>query len=175
MSLPDGLETLEYWTFRGCGLRRFSIPKSVKRVCSCAVWSCRSLEEIEIQGEDTVLEDLIANLCGGYRLLTRGNYPVDVLLRAAAGTFLQKCMASVPEDFRETAKFLALARRCAEGDPDAMWAIGDYFTDLGAQPFYELAANFWRYRAYQRGSADAKVWFRQLGQRRTACGGCRRS
>ena len=158
--LPVGLEVLERWTFSGCGLRRLSIPKSVKRVCSCAVWGCRSLEVIEIQGEDTVLEDLIAYRCDGYKLVTRGNYPIDGLFRATAGTFLQKCAASVPEDFRETAEFLALAQRCAEGDPDAMWAMGNHFAGLGAQPFYELASNFWRYRAYQRGSSDAKVWFR---------------
>ena len=155
-----GLEELERWTFCGCGIRRLTIPKSVKRVCSCAIWNCRSLEVIEVEGEGTVLEDLIAYRCDGYKLVTRGNRPIDDICRATVGAFLQRKEAPVPEGFQETAQFRMLAQRCADGDSDAMWAMGDHFTGLGAQPFYELAANFWRYRAYQRGSSDAKAWFR---------------
>lgn len=158
--LPEGLEELERWTFCGCGIRRLTIPKSVKRVCSCAIWNCRSLEVIEVEGEGTVLEDLIAYRCDGYKLVTRGNRPIDDICRATVGAFLQRKEAPVPENFQETAQFRMLAQRCADGDSDAMWAMGDHFTGLGAQPFYELAANFWRYRAYQRGSSNAKVWFR---------------
>lgn len=158
--LPKGLELLDCGTFSGCGLRRLTIPASVKRVKSWALWNCRALETIEVEGENTVLDDMIAQRCGSYKLITRGNYPIDELYRATAGTFLQRGVVSVPDDFQETAEFRALAQRCAEGNPRAMWAMGNYFAGLGTQPFYELAANFWRYRAYQRGSTDAAVWFR---------------
>ena len=42
-----------------------------------------------------------------------------------------------------------------------MWAMGNYFAGLAEHPFYELAANFWRYRAYQKGSSAAKDWFQR--------------
>lgn len=39
-----------------------------------------------------------------------------------------------------------------------MLELADYFEGLGAEAFYGCAANFWRYRAYKYGNADAGAW-----------------
>lgn len=160
--LPAGLEVLKGCAFYNCGIRRLTIPEGVRRVESCAIWNCSSLEEVEILGKNTVLEERIVHMCNNkYRLRVHGEYPIDALFRATTGAFLQRKDVQVPTDFLESENFLTLARRCAEGEPDAMWAMGNYFAGLAEHPFYELAANFWRYRAYQKGSSAAKDWFQR--------------
>ena len=98
--LPAGLEVLKGCAFYNCGIRRLTIPEGVRRVESCAIWNCSSLEEVEILGKNTVLEERIVHMCNNkYRLRVHGEYPIDALFRATTGAFLQRKDVQVPTDF----------------------------------------------------------------------------
>lgn len=87
---------------------------------------------------------------------------IDEQLHMRGLTFLHRIRVEAPEKPHwKSAKFRKLAKHCSAGNADAMWVLGNYFVSLGTQPFYECAANFWRYRAYQKRHAEAEQWFLQ--------------
>ncbi len=61
--------------------------------------------------------------------------------------------------------FKQLTAGCAKGDADAMNALANWFGKLSrkwfASKFYDRAANYWRYRAYRKGQAEAVAWFKR--------------
>ena len=159
--LPDGLEALERRTFMNCALKRITIPETVKRIESGAFHGCKALEYIAVLGEDTEIEmGAFPRSAGELQIQLPKDFRIDELLHLRGLTFLRQVRAEMPEERHwESADFIRMAKRCTGGDADAMWTFGNYFLNLGSHPFFEYAANFWRYRAFQKGHSAAEAWF----------------
>ena len=159
--LPEGLEVMERRTFMDCGLKRITIPKTVKRIESGAFYGCKALKYITVLGEDTKIEmGAFPRSANELQIQLPKDFRIDELLHLRGLTFLQRVRAEMPQKrYWESAEFIKMAKRCTYGDADAMWAFGNYLLRLGSHPFFEYAANFWRYRACQRGHSDAEAWF----------------
>lgn len=159
--LPEGLEVLERRTFMDCGLKSITIPATVKRIESGAFYGCKALKEIYVLGDDTEIEmGAFPRSAGELQIHLPKDFRIDELLHLRGLTFLRRVRAEMPQKrYWESAEFIKMAKRCTYGDADAMWAFGNYLLRLGSHPFFEYAANFWRYRACQRGHSDAEAWF----------------
>ena len=69
---------------------------------------------------------------------------------------------NIPESHNEKdSEFIALSQQCRKGDTNAMLAMSDYFEkkhEIYKEKFYELAANFWRCLACEKGNKEARNW-----------------
>ena len=159
--LPKGLEVLEHRTFMDCGIQRITIPETVKRIESGAFYGCKSLKDIYVLGEDTEMEmGAFPRSAKDLRIHLQKDLRFDEQLHLRGFTFLQQVRAEMPEErYWVSADFIKMAGCCTSGDADAMWSFGSHLLSLGEHPFYECAANFWRYRACQKGHAAAQRWF----------------
>lgn len=159
--LPEKLEVLEARAFMNCGIRKITIPRAVKRVESTAFWGCKSLKEVHILGENTKVEAGAFYQCPeDIQLLFHKNLRIDEQLHLRGMTFLRQTRTEMPQARHwESADFKEKAKRCVSDNADAMWSFGNELLRLGTHPFYEYAANFWRYRAFQKGHPAAKAWF----------------
>ena len=159
--LPKGLEVLEHRTFLRCGIQRITIPGTVKRIESGAFYECKSLKDIYVLGEDTEIEmGAFPRSAKDLRIHLQKDLRFDEQLHLRGITFLQQVRVELPKERHwESADFIKMAQRCTCGDADAMWSFGNYLLRLGSHPFFEYAANFWRYRACQKGHSDAEAWF----------------
>ena len=159
--LPEGLEVMERRTFMDCGLKRITIPKTVKRTESGAFYGCKALKEIYVLGDDTEIEmGAFPRSASELQIHLPKDFRIDEQLHLRGLTFLRQVRAEMPVDrYWESANFIKMAKRCTCGSADAMWTFGNYLLSLGTHPFYEYAANFWRYRACQKGHSDAEAWF----------------
>ena len=159
--LPETLEVLKSRTFLDCGIQRITIPKTVKKIETMAFYGCRFLKEISVLGVDTEIEmGAFLRMPSNLQIYLPKQLRIDERLHLQGITFLQQVRTEVPEDCCwKSEEFLKMAQNCALGDAEAMWSFGNYLLSLGSHPFYEYAANFWRYRACQKGDPDAKNWF----------------
>lgn len=157
--LPEGLEVLENRTFIDCGIQRITIPKTVRRIESAAFSGCKFLQDVSVLGEDTQIEmGAFPRSAKDLRIRLPKEPRFDEKLHMRGFTFLQPTRVELPEGrYWESAGFINMAKGCA-GGADAMWAFGNYLLGLGSHPFYECAANFWRYRASQKGQSAALKW-----------------
>lgn len=86
------------------------------------------------------------------------------LCRFRGRSFLAPTRCGLPVDdiYWLDGKFQAIAGQCGAGRVEAMEEMSAFFdAKHQADPetaFYRLAANFWRYRAYEQGSGEAKRW-----------------
>ena len=158
--LPESLEVLEARAFMDCGIRRITIPETVKRIESTAFGGCKSLKEVYILGDNTTIEAGAFYRCpNDMQILLHKKLRIDEQLHLRGMTFLRQIRVELPEERHwESAEFIKLAK-CCSGDVEVMWSLGNYFSGLGEHPFYEYAANFWRYRAFQKGHTKAEMWF----------------
>lgn len=159
--LPEGLEVLERRTFMDCGIQRITIPATVKRIESGAFYKCKALKEIYVLGEDTEIEmGAFPRSANELQIQLPKDFRIDELLHLRGLTFLRRVRAEMPQKrYWESAEFIKMAKRYTCGSADAMWAFGNYLLHLGSHSFFEYAANFWRYRACQKGHSDAEAWF----------------
>lgn len=159
--LPEGLEVLERRAFMDCGLKRITIPETVKRIESGAFYGCKSLKEVFVLGDDTEIEmGAFPRSANELQIHLKKDLRIDEQFHLRGITFLQQIRAGVPEERHwESVDFKEKAKRCASGDADALWNFGNHLLSLGTHPFYEFSANFWRYRARQKGNPDAEAWF----------------
>lgn len=162
--LPEGLKALERRTFMECGIQRITIPETVKRIESGAFYGCKSLKDIYVLGDDTQIEmGAFPRSAKDLRIHLQKDLRFDEQLHLRGFTFLQQVRVEMPKErYWESADFIKMARCCICGDADAMWSFGNYLLNLGAHPFYEYAANFWRYRACQKGHSAAQSWLLRL-------------
>lgn len=159
--LPKGLETLESRTFLDCGIQRITIPETVKRIESGAFYGCKSLKDVYVLGENTKIEmGAFPQSAKDLRIHLPKELRFDEQLHLRGFTFLQQTRTEMPQQrYWQSDEFLQMAECCACGDADAMWSLASYLLSLGTLPFYAYAANFWRYRAYQKGHPAAEKWF----------------
>ena len=159
--LPKGMEVLEHRTFIDCGIQRITIPETVKRIESGAFYGCKSLKDIYVLGEDTEIKmGAFPRSAKDLRIHLQKDLRFDEQLHLRGITFLQQVRIEMPEERHwEAADFIMQAQYCTSGDADAMWSFGNYLLSLGEHPFYERAANFWRYRAFQKCHVAAQSWF----------------
>ena len=158
--LPEGLEVLERRTFMDCGLKSITIPATVKRIESGAFYGCKALKEIYVLGDDTEIEmGAFPRSASELQIHLPKDFRIDELLHLRGLTFLRRVRAEMPQKrYWESAEFIKMAKRCTCGSADAMWSFGNYLLRLGSHPFFEYAANFWRYRACQKGHPVAEAW-----------------
>ena len=159
--LPEGLEVLERRTFLDCGIQRIIIPETVKRIEGGAFYGCKSLKEVYVLGDDTEIETgAFPQSASDLQIHLKKNLRLDEQLHLRGFTFLRQIRAEMPQEQHwESADFKEKAKRCVSDDADAMWSFGNYLLSLGTHPFHECAANFWRYRACQKGHPTAEAWF----------------
>lgn len=144
--LPDSLQQLDRFSFRECGLASIVIPAGVRRIHQCAFFNCVNLSEIRVEGADDAVR--VAALT----------------LRVRGQTFLAPVHCLPPEDEHDwrSGEFRALAAACGTGNAQAMERMVAFFEEKHRaapdEPFYPLAANFWRYRAYEWGSIEQQKW-----------------
>lgn len=161
--LPPKMEVLGSRSFMECGIRRITIQKSVKRIESEALYSCKSLEKVAVLGKDTSICDGAFYNCPFQMEIVTSRMPrYDERLHWFGAAFLYGACKTLPGGGHCGDRlFRHHAKGCAEGDVRAMWELGNYFANLGGHEFYTYAANFWRYRAVRRGFAPAKKWLEQ--------------
>ena len=159
--LPKDLEVLECRTFIDCGLQRITIPETVKRIESGAFHGCKFLKDVYVLGENTQIEmGAFPQSAKELQIHLPKDLRIDEQLHLRGITFLRQVRVEMPEERHwERADFIQSAKCCSSGDAEAMWSFGNYLLGLGSHPFYECAANFWRYRACQKGHAAAQRWF----------------
>lgn len=150
--LPEGLSVIRNRAFIDCGFSEIILPGSIQTVETGAFCDCKHLTEIKRKdGTDLVQARLDS-------------------LKMRNRTFLFPCACKLPlEKHWKTREFIALAKKCRYGKPEAIQRMADYFerkAELYPQTsFYRAAFHFWTYRAYERGSKKAKgyleTWFRE--------------
>lgn len=160
---PEGIEILKTRTVIDCSLRKVTIPISVKKIEAAAFMDCEKLEKVLILGKDTVIEKAAFCRCAqNLEIVSARSLRWDEQLHLQGKTLLVRTRTFRPgkEHWKEP-QFLDYAKKCAAGDADAMWKFAEYFGSLGEETFYQYMANFWRYRAEQKGCAAAKKWLNQ--------------
>lgn len=159
--LPDSLEIIHMRAFQHTGIRKIKIPASVREIEARAFWSCEELEEVTLLCDSKNLQMGAFESCPKVRILSPGqklDFEERQRLQGKGIIGIPRRMEVPDRDFWVDEHFASLARKCATGDADAMIAFADYYESLGTDKFYALAANFWRYRAYLYGSAEAAQW-----------------
>ena len=168
LHLPDGLEIIQDWAFRNCGLHEITIPYSVKEICSKAFWYCDQLEKVTILNPNT---KIFIDSFGGCRAFNEINCESltesDKIFHLKGQTLLIKHLESPANlNHQDDPEFKRLTANCAKGDADSMNDLAIYFEKLShesdASPFYIYASNYWRYRAYRGGNSDASKWFKKF-------------
>lgn len=144
VTLPKSLERIDEMAFVACGLRRFVLPKGVA-VGKEAFFLCDRLDQITLPGALSPVETETARLhLTGRTFLSAQNPPLP------AG------------EYWRTRAFRALAAACAGPNPKGAERMARFFAKRAAAApdtaFYGQAANFWRYRAWQRGGKAAGNW-----------------
>ena len=66
--LPEGLEVIEKEAFLQTGIRRITIPASVKVIEAFAFWGCRNLEQVDLRCGSRAAETCAFYRCPGLRL-----------------------------------------------------------------------------------------------------------
>lgn len=144
--LPKTLESMGKMAFVQCGLTSVVIPAGVKETGESVFWDCNELKTITLEEEPDPIRTAVT-LC---RLRGR-SFLVPI-----------RCGLPVDDTYWLDGKFQAIAGQCGAGRVDAMEEMSSFFdAKHQADPetvFYRLAANFWRYRAYEQGSGEAKRW-----------------
>lgn len=144
--LPETLERIGKMAFVRCALGSVVIPAGVKELGENVFHCCEELKTITLEGEpDPVRAAVIRCHLRGRSFLA----PVRCVLPADGAYWLEE-------------GFQAIAGQCGAGRVEAMEEMYAFFdAKRQADPetaFYGLAANFWRYRAYERGSGEAGLW-----------------
>ena len=163
--LPEGLEEIREGAFYRCGFTEVVIPTSVKSIQTSAFSDCERLETVTLLNGDTKIAAGAFTGCKALKeIRSDRTWAPDEEYHMRGLSFLS-ANASERGNLRHTAdpRFGLLASRCAKGDAQAMNRFAEWFDQWsrkpGASPFYRRAANYWRYRAYQRGDEAAKAWF----------------
>ena len=165
LHLPEGLETIKRLAFIYCPFQKITIPKSVREIEDNAFWHCENLEEVRVLNPLTQVGSRAFVGCGRLaRICWEGWTGTDALFHQKGQPFLvQHLEDSANLAHRGDPEFSRLTKLCAEGKADAMEALSEWFeqcsTKPGASPFYARAANYWRYRAYQKEDPEAVAWF----------------
>lgn len=159
--LPEGLEYIHCRSFMNMGLRKLTIPSSVRKVESKSFWGCRDLEEVTILCDSAAFSAGTFYACPNVKLVTPGRnleYEEIRRIRGIGILSVNYGLKTPKRDFWADEKFASLARRCSTGDAAAMMEFADYYEKLGSEEFYISAANFWRFRAYLYGNQQAAQW-----------------
>lgn len=166
--LPEGLQKISSIAFAECGIREIIIPQSVEEVDKWAFWHCHYLESALILNPKTKVGSAAFYGCNFLKDITFGDlneYDKICHLRGEP-FFIQNLSDAANFDHTQSSEFRRLAERCGKGDVDGMKDMSEFFERQSekpsASPFYERAANYWRYRAYQRGNEAAEKWFRRF-------------
>lgn len=161
--LPEGLETIDSQAFLETSLRRITIPASVTKIGSEAFWKCPELEEVDFRCALSALERGVFYKCPKVQFKVHGEVPdfeQELWIRGVSLLEIPRHVKVPESSFWKNKTFTALAARCAEGDTGAMLEFAHHFEGLGDALFYQCAANFWRYRAFQYGDPRAEEWKR---------------
>lgn len=167
LCLPEGLEKIENMAFIECGLQEITIPYSVREIGKGAFCRCEHLKKVTIL--NPAAKVAFGAFAGCYNLETiqYGELSdTDEILHLMGYMFLnQNLEDSANLHHTIDPRFIFLTARCAKGDSDAMYSFAVFFEQYSlkknASAFYIRAANYWRYRAYQKKNAKAVMWFKQ--------------
>lgn len=81
----------------------------------------------------------------------------------------ESAMILLPDDrYLNDPRMQELAQGCAEGDPNAMWDMAEYFEAMHflekGDRFFELASNYWRFLSCLAGHPEGKAWILDWAQ-----------
>ncbi len=165
--LGEGLERIEKKAFVDCGLREITIPYSVREIGESAFFYCEQLETVTIQNPETRVETSAFFECRNIKKINYGDQAAsDQIFHMMGQPFLEQHLEDAANlGHRADPEFGRLRDGCAQGDAAAMAAMADWLGQWAREPdashFYTRAENYWRYRAYRRGNAEAAEWFAQ--------------
>ena len=163
--LPEGLKQISSIAFDECGIREIIIPQSVEQIDKWAFWHCHHLESALILNPKTKVGSAAFYGCNFLKDITFGDLNEYDKICHLKGEpfFIQNLSDAANFDHAQSSEFRRLAELCGKGDADAMNDMSEFFErqskKTSASPFYERAANYWRYRAYERGNNVAEKWF----------------
>lgn len=165
LHLPEGLEKIEGKAVVECGIKEIVIPFSVREIGKEAFWRCEQLEKVTVLNPETKvarsafgdcinLKDIICDSC---------DRPDKKFHLKGLPFLLQHMEDPANLNHGSDLTFSRLKHQCAKGDGDAMNELAEWFEEMSHNPkasaFYVRAANYWRYRAYCKGNANAAQWF----------------
>ena len=159
--LPEGLEYIHSRAFFHAGLRRVTLPASVRHVEAESFQSCAQLREVVLLCSSKALATGAFDRCPNIEFITPGqtlDFEEARRLRGLSVVTRNPRLELPRQDLWKKPGFAPLARRCATGDTDAMLELASLYEAMGDHPFHRCAANFWRYRAYLYGDPQAKAW-----------------
>ena len=165
LHLPEGLEKIEGMALIECGIREITIPHSVREVEARAFSRCERLEKVTILNPETKVGNGAFSGCANIREIAYANLTEsDRIFHLKGQPFLIQHLEDPANlNHRAEPEFRRLTARCSGGSAPAMYLLSEWFEKWsrkpGASPFYNRAANYWRYRAYRRGNEQAKEWF----------------
>ena len=166
--LPEGLKQICSIAFDECGIREIIIPQSVEKIDRWAFWHCHYLKSALILNPKTKVGSAAFYGCNFLKDITFGDLNEYDKICHLKGEpfFIQNLSDAANFDHTRSSEFRRLAERCGKGDANAMNDMAEFFARQSkkpsASPFYERAANYWRYRAYERGNEAAEKWFRRF-------------
>lgn len=168
LRLPEGLERIERMAFIECGMRKITIPYSVREIGAEAFYRCERLEKAVILNPKTKIGAGAFSGCGNLKEIVYAKLSEsDRIFHLKGQPFLIQHLEDPANlNHREDPEFARLTAGCANGDADAMYALAEWFGRWarmpGASSFYIRAANYWRYRSYRKGNEKAVKWFQRF-------------
>lgn len=161
--LPEGLEEIGLLAFSNArALRRVTVPASVNRVGAGTFMNCERLEEICFLCKPSAVSDRAVFQSPKAKVIFPGreiSFEAELRIRGITDPITVPRGLDIPKDaIRKDRPYLALARRCAAGDTEAMLSLAADYEARGDDLFYTCAANFWRYRAFLLGNRRAEDW-----------------
>ena len=168
LHLPESLEKIERMAIINCGIREITIPYSVKEIDKEAFRMCKQLEKVTILNPKT---KVAAHAFGGCENIKDIKYadlnePDKVFHIKGQPFLIQHLEDAANLNHKKDPDFRQLTARCAKGDSIAMNALANWFEKWSNKPraslFYVRAANYWRYRAFEKGNENAVKWFKQF-------------
>lgn len=159
--LPEGLETIDRRAFLDTKIRQITIPSSVKKIENSAFWKCPELETVNLLCDEAAVEPGAFFQCPKVQIRIQGmeiSFEHELRIKGISLLGILTSLTAPKEKIWEDERFKRYAIRCAGGDVRAMLDFADFFEKREEDPFYQYAANFWRFRAYKCGDPDADAW-----------------
>ena len=161
--------------FANESLTQAQIPETIWEVRSHAFEGCTGLESPVFNRDGTMLYAYPPKYANAvYRVPDSVPETMQLVSRvrqihahetfhAMGVPFLQAVPTALPDGSHLTdPQMEALAQGCAEGEPNAMWDLAQYFETLHSQdghPFYALASNFWKFFSFLAGDPNGEAWY----------------
>lgn len=95
IDLPEEISVLGFWTFEGCGLESFTIPKNINVVVEALLSGCENLTEVTLHDGVTLIQSYAFNGCSSLGQIDIPASVTEIRSGAFSGTALEEI--TIPE------------------------------------------------------------------------------